>query len=822
MLSNLNLPSEMRIMHYFTNILTGSGSVQELVHVITRKQGWGTARVGLDLREKKICLNGKTYEGGIGTHADSELLVKSTVPLERFRAAAGIEDFHETRKRDHQVIFSVEVSGEEIWRSPVMRVGDKPAGVDVALNGAKEFVLKTRELKGNWDWAHLAWGDATVRLENRTDYVFGGPSDQGFLLDTPPISFKYGGAPFSELFPRWSKKWEKKKLNDDVTLHTIVYTDPETGLQCTFEMKQYFDFPAVDWVVRFKNIGTKDTSILSEIQPLDLSWMACHNPEVYHSKGSGAQIDDYLFLKKRIGFYSPAHFETEDGRSSSVKCLPFFNLAQKDQGLMVAVGWTGQWAADFKYDGYVTNLRAGMEKTHFLLHPGEEIRTPSIVLLYWQGEDPIRGHNQFRRMVLKHYTYKPDGKAIPAPICLPHWGGMRTDLHIERIKFYEKMKLDYDYYWIDAAWYGPEGDYCPDVYTGNWSENTGYWEPNPTAHPKGLRPIADALHERGKKFLLWFEPERAIKGTPWTKEHPEWFLSLKARGPDYRNLLFNLGNPEARKWFIDEISRRIREWGVDCYRQDFNIGPLPFWREADAPDCQGMTEIRHIEGLYEFWDELLKRHPGLIIDNCASGGRRIDIETTRRSLPLHRSDYIDTAAAEPTGPQVHTYGLAHWVPCCTTGTGYRPHDTFNFRSSLCTGIAFVMYACDYLPIQTDDPHDWHRAMIAQARRAIPFFLGDYYPLKDGTVSFSDWMAYQMHREDLAGGVIVIFRREQSPFPTAIFTLRGLDENATYEFEDIDTGQKTLLSAASIKTNGWTITLDKKRESRLIFYRETNI
>jgi len=44
--------------------------------------------------------------------------------------------------------------------------------------------------------------------------------------------------------------------------------------------------------------------------------------------------------------------------------------------------------------------------------------------------------------------------------------------------------------------------------------------------------------------------------------------------------------------------------------------------DRDTPDRQGMTEIRYVEGLYEMWDELRAKHPGLLIDNCASGGRR--------------------------------------------------------------------------------------------------------------------------------------------------------------------------------------------------------
>ena len=60
-----------------------------------------------------------------------------------------------------------------------------------------------------------------------------------------------------------------------------------------------------------------------------------------------------------------------------------------------------------------------------------------------------------------------------------------------------------------------------------------------------------------------------------------------------------------------------------------NSGPI-------TQDRQGITEIRYVEGMYTFLDELQQRHPDLIIDNCASGGRRLDLEMIRRSVTLTR------------------------------------------------------------------------------------------------------------------------------------------------------------------------------------------
>ncbi len=816
MFSSLPLPSELELAGFLVHGVTGVGPVKTFVKVECRKQGWGTPKMGSSLRDQKICLNGRFYDSGIGTHADSELVVKSSVPLKRFRALVGVDDHINTRKYSHRVVFSVEVAGREVWQSRPLGVKDDPSEAEVDLGGSREFVLKARELDGKIDWAHLAWAQAVVTSEDGKDLVIGSREDHGFILDTPPISFKYDGKESASLLPAWRRSYEKKTLNADITLHVLTYTDPKTGLECRIELKEYHDFPAVDWVVKFKNGGSQDTPILEEVRSLDFSWLGFLKPTLYYSKGSDAKIDDFLYQSRPVTPNASVSLGPMDGRSSSGGTLPFFNLAGPEGGVITAVGWTGKWAGEVDFDGYIARIRAGMEKTHLKLHPGEEIRTPSSLLLFWQGKETIRGNNLLRRLILKHYTYRPDGRTIPAPITLLHWGGMKMQLQLERFELYEKWKFDYDYYWIDAGWYGPKEDYCPDVFTGGWAMYVGHWDYNSTAHPNGLRPIADAVHAKGKKFLLWFEPERALKDTPWVREHPEWFLNSKTVNSDFPIRLFNLGIPEARRWLTDEISKRITRWGIDCYRQDFNMDPLPFWREADAPDRQGMTEIRHIEGLYVFWEELLRRHPGLIIDNCSSGGRRIDIETIRRSIPLWRSDY-QCFDHSPTGTQSEFFGLSHWIPCHAVGAVKQPEDIYNFRSAMGTGVAFSLYGAEYDVPDLNNPHDRHRKMLADLRRAIPYYFGDYYPLKECTLSSTDWQAYQMHREDLGEGLLMIIRREDSPFTAGVFNLKAMDEEAMYEIEDADTGTVETHSGKSLQ-DGWTITIDEKRTARLAFYR----
>ena len=245
------------------------------------------------------------------------------------------------------------------------------------------------------------------------------------------------------------------------------------------------------------------------------------------------------------------------------------------------------------------------------------------------------------------------------------------------------------------------------------------------------------------------------------------------------------------------------------YRQDFNIDPLPFWRANDAEDRQGITEIRHVEGYLAYWDELIKRHPGMLIDSCASGGRRNDLETLRRAVPLLRSDYI----MEPIGNQCHTYALSPWFPFYGTGTSKT--DPYLVRSTLCPHFT----ACwDH----REDSLDWAtlRRLVDQWKAFAPNFFGDYYPLTPYTLKDSDWIAWQFDRPEEGKGMVQAFRRPNSIYVTAQLPLSALDPNARYAVTDVDApGTRMEFSGSELLGAGLPMTMTGKPSSVVYVYEK---
>ncbi|MCX6358608.1 MAG: alpha-galactosidase [Armatimonadetes bacterium] len=615
-----------------------------------------------------------------------------------------------------------------------------------------------------------------------------------------PFSFRYGGREFAELAPAWRLAQKRERLTGGRTRRTRTWTDGRTGLEVGCVAVAYNDFPTVEWTVTVRNRGATDSPLIEGLQALDDRLIPPQGADVilHRFVGSPCQENDYQPLEEQLPPGSERRVTAAGGRPTSSD-LCYFALDWRSGGAVLALGWPGQWAARLarEADGRI-RLVAGQEKTHLVLHPGEQIRTPLVALQFRQGGDWIDGQNVWRRWMTTHNLPQPGGKPVPT-----HYGGCfgnplpRAEEEIRQIDAYLNDGVTPDYWFIDAGWYP-----C----RGAWP-NVGTWEPDPERFPKGLREVADHLHARGIKFIVWFEPERVAAGTWLAENRPQWVLGGKAGG------LTNMGDPEARAWIIERVDKLLGEGGIDVYRGDYNIDPLPYWQAADAPDRVGWAENAYVTGFLAFWDELLRRRPDLYIDTCASGGRRNDLETLRRSVPLLRSDWAVLAFNEAgaIGQQAQTYGISFWIPY--HGTGAPSGDPYIMRSSYCPAFRLGWDAAN----AQRDP-TLLRKTVAECRAIAPAMLADYYPLTPYSLARTDWMAWQYHDPKSGEGAVQAFRRPESATDALTVRLRGLKSGATYVVEDMDGAPTRHLSGKALMREGLTLRLDRAPGSAVLRYR----
>jgi alpha-galactosidase len=661
------------------------------------------------------------------------------------------------------------------------------------------------------------------------------PGSVGISLDswkaTLPFSFTYDGKDSSGFLSTWTRT-EETATSPGGQLYRCTFTDPATKLKVTAEVRTFTDYNAIDWVLKFANNGTRDTPIIENIEPLNWKTAAPDGSVLHSARGSDAKPNDFEPATNTIGKGQTVTLQSTGGRSSSTTNIPFFNLQQGDKGIVGAIGWTGNWIATFAEDGTGENLTmcAGMKKTHLLLHPGEEIRTPRIVLLNWEGGDVQASQNLWRRFVLAYYSIQAHGKPVVGPLCFGSWGTDPIANKLAQVKMIKDSKWPIDVYWVDAGWHG-HSDGSGNDGKSPWWRNRGSWEVNPGPFPNGLKPLTDAVHAAHLGFLLWMEPEAGDPDTTLRVQHPDWWI-MPPNGDNDGTALLNLGNKAARGGMEAVASKLITDTGMAWFRQDFNHSAERSWTPSDAPDRVGMMEIGYIEGLYTFWDDLRAKHPGLLIDNCSSGGRRIDIETLARTFPLWRSD-LACLSIDPIVSQSQEQGLAPWVPLnggapwmdpgfLTTSSAPAPVIDNKFLYGMRSGYSTA------LVLGPGHAEGKSLAWCAQFKKFLdeykevqPYMYGDFYSFLPYDVQAENVMtAWQWDRPDKKAGVAMVLRRPDCVQADIELPLRALDPKAQYDVE-IRTGleKRTVKAMSGEALAKLKISIPDKPGSALVFYKK---
>jgi len=574
----------------------------------------------------------------------------------------------------------------------------------------------------------------------------------------------------------------------------------ETVPGLRIETQAYPDQAATEWQFRLRAPEDGESPLYENLKSADVEVAFPANTPVrlHWSKGSHSEPGDFEPKTNPLVVGEVFSLESFGGRSSD-GVMPYFNLASESGGLIVAVGWTGDWKTSFELqaNGKV-RIIAGLKRTRFRLAPGEEVRLPSILAMNYSG-DWIDGQNQFRRLMLAHFTPKNH----PPMTLMPVQAGVHgicpfnetsEEKLVKLATDIAALKLPLDCYHLDAGWN-----------EGGFPKGQGNPQADSIRFPNSLAPVGAAVRKTGMRFLAWFEPERAMRDTWLEREHPDWLLKPTGT-PDrlrYQErdgfYLLDLGHPKARQWAIDSISEEITRSGLSFYRQDFNLYPSYFWHTDEKPDEVGLREIRHINGLYAFLDELARRHPDLILDNCAAGGRRLDFEMMRRCIVLWRSDSTWGDKNFPQNVQAMTHGLSHWLPL--HGLGAAATDELALRSG--------MGACGGFSINYRNPK-----AVAALRKHLdsylkvrPLYTGDYYPLTPHSLDTTSLIAWQFHRADLGEGIVQAFRRPDAASDTLTVKLHGLVPQQRYEIENLDGGKEVRTGAELMR--GHAITLREK-------------
>jgi alpha-galactosidase len=124
---------------------------------------------------------------------------------------------------------------------------------------------------------------------------------------------------------------------------------------------------------------------------------------------------------------------------------------------------------------------------------------------------------------------------------------------------------------------------------------------------------------------------------------------------DHSRYQLDYRNPEVRAYADSVVARLVREYGVGYIKMDYNIDVTSGTDfQADSP---GEGLLGHNRAYLGWLDSVFERFPDLVIENCGSGGMRMEYSLlSRHSIQsvTDQTDYLKMASIAAAAPSAVT------------------------------------------------------------------------------------------------------------------------------------------------------------------------
>ena len=171
---------------------------------------------------------------------------------------------------------------------------------------------------------------------------------------------------------------------------------------------------------------------------------------------------------------------------------------------------------------------------------------------------------------------------------------------------------------VDAGWFAKG---C------SWWDIIGEWKEEPSNFPNGgLKHVIDYIKSKGMKAGIWIEIEGVGINSPALKYiKDEWLFQINGKRVVHnKRYQLNFANPEVYQYATNVIDELMRLYNLDYLKIDYNtdsgVG------NSYQSDSLGDGLLKHNRAYIKWLNEIMDKYPSLTIENCASGGCRMDYE----------------------------------------------------------------------------------------------------------------------------------------------------------------------------------------------------
>lgn len=487
------------------------------------------------------------------------------------------------------------------------------------------------------------------------------------------------------------------------------------------------------------------------------------------------------------------------------------------------IGWSGGCSfsvdhhADYERSNSLLSFKAEItaHKPLTVIPPKSVFVSPEVHMGAIVGglDDAVNEmHSHIRKSVLN----KPE--TSPANCLVGAGMGAEHDMSIKTTKTYAKQfsEMGAEVFIVDAGWV------CPPSKQAQWSVYNGRNIPDPERYPDGLSEISDYCHSLGLKFGLWVDIENLGKKSSVYDGYPEW-REKTILGVKSENLL-DLSKPETAQWAENELSRIIEEYKLDLLRVDHNVSCRDYFTMADAGT--GVTEclsIRHHQAVYRMYENLKRKYPDVIFENCAGGGARTDLGMMKN----FNHTWVSDCQRAPRSLTV-TNGMTMALPPervdrLFAGMGCHEHGALDvqMRNTMLTHMTLnVISPADAQPNKVSMDFVKHSVEIYKnfIRPFLPTAKTFHHTPESGLLNI-DFYALEISSPDLTKGAMAAFSLPSAQNCKYIASPKGISSEYTYRITLDNSGASYKAKGSDLILHGIPVSLPSPLSSELILFEK---
>ncbi|MHB1454266.1 MAG: alpha-galactosidase [Saccharofermentanales bacterium] len=389
-------------------------------------------------------------------------------------------------------------------------------------------------------------------------------------------------------------------------------TDPALGVhRLTAQLTNTTSQPVV---LRRLDVGAVLPAAEADLHYFTSDWGSEFTPLVHHLAG-------------------PFTIAVTAGRSSK-GFIPWAGLTTPDRAWSMALGWSGSWLCEAEPEpfGGTIHLTMGISGEGFATTVEQGATYTSAPIYLAEGRTPEDASLALRRYFRRHLSLLRDASIPDVPLEFNGWWPYE-DRFINESVFWENARLAKElgcrYAVMDAGWFGQSDE------TQNWYDKRGDWSViNDRDFPSGIKALCDKTKEIGLLPGLWCEIEAVGFRASLLEEHPEIIARRDGRSLGY----VCLGNEAGVEWALAVIDTILGTYGARWIKFDYNLDPAPGCNQPGHGHGDGDGLLAHYTNYYRLLDTVHRRYPDVVIENCSSGGLRLDIEMMSHTHWTHLSD----------------------------------------------------------------------------------------------------------------------------------------------------------------------------------------